>query len=320
MAWQVDHDPSWPVFSACTRASTSGPRTSPTTRRSGRNRSAVRTSCSREIGAGPSGVGGRASSRTRWSAAGRSSTVSSMVTMRSPRRAAPERGVEQRGLAGRCRPAHDDVAAGGDEQLEHGDERIRSERVEPERAVAEAAHRQAGAVGRHRRDHGAHPGAVGEAGVDDRVGAVEAASERGQDALGDDREFAPVRGGPPGTCGRRARPRRRRGRSRAPRRRRGRRAAGRARRARRAGRRRRAPGARRPERRRAARRARRWARTTQSGSPRSATAARQSSSTRCSSSGARLMPRPPQLAGEQPRDRARAAARRRRLAGSTGRG
>ena len=101
-------------------------------------------------------------------------------------RTAPERGVEERGLARRRRAADHHVAARGDQQLEHGDERVRREGVEPERAVAEAAHRQAGTVGRHRRDHRADPRAVGEAGVDDRVGAIEPASERGQDALGDD--------------------------------------------------------------------------------------------------------------------------------------
>ena len=47
--------PSWPVFKACTRATTSGPRTSPTTSRSGRSRRAVRTSCSNVMATGPSG-------------------------------------------------------------------------------------------------------------------------------------------------------------------------------------------------------------------------------------------------------------------------
>ena len=55
-------------------------------------------------------------------------------------------------------------------------------------AVAEAADGEAGAVGGDRRDHGADPRPVGQAGVDDRRGAVEAPAERGEDAFDDDGE------------------------------------------------------------------------------------------------------------------------------------
>ena len=44
LLWQVVSEPSWPVLSAMTMSSASAPRTSPTTSRSGRSRSAARTS------------------------------------------------------------------------------------------------------------------------------------------------------------------------------------------------------------------------------------------------------------------------------------
>ena len=86
MAWQVDIDPSCPVFIACTSASTSSPRTSPTMIRSGRSRSAVRTSRASVD---------RRSGRRRAPAAPRdgrvravdgSSAVSSITSNRSPAR------------------------------------------------------------------------------------------------------------------------------------------------------------------------------------------------------------------------------------------
>ena len=41
LAWMVVSEPSWPVFIACSMSSASSPRTSPTTMRSGRIRSAL---------------------------------------------------------------------------------------------------------------------------------------------------------------------------------------------------------------------------------------------------------------------------------------
>ena len=71
-------------------SSASAPRTSPTTIRSGRMRSAFTTSCLIVISPRPSRFGGRASSRTtcRWRS--RSSAASSMVTIRSSPGIAPE--------------------------------------------------------------------------------------------------------------------------------------------------------------------------------------------------------------------------------------
>ena len=72
------------MFSACNMSSASPPRTSPTTTRSGRIRSAARTSARTLTSPAPSAFAGRASSRTTCGCASRSSAVSSMVTMRSP--------------------------------------------------------------------------------------------------------------------------------------------------------------------------------------------------------------------------------------------
>ena len=61
----------------------SPPRTSPTTRRSGRIRNAARTSSRTLTAPAPSALAGRASSRTTCGWASRSSAVSSIVTIRS---------------------------------------------------------------------------------------------------------------------------------------------------------------------------------------------------------------------------------------------
>jgi len=79
----VVSDPSWPVFMAWSMSSASPPRTSPTTIRSGRMRSALITSWRIVICPLPSTFGGRASSRTTWSCWSWSSAASSIVRMRS---------------------------------------------------------------------------------------------------------------------------------------------------------------------------------------------------------------------------------------------
>ncbi len=82
-AWTVDSDPSWPVVMAVSRSTASPPRHSPTTIRSGRMRSAFRTSARMGMAPRPSMLGGRLSSRTTWGIGRRSSAASSMVTIRS---------------------------------------------------------------------------------------------------------------------------------------------------------------------------------------------------------------------------------------------
>ena len=62
LACRVPQPPSWPVLSAASRSTTSAPRTSPTTSRSGRIRRACRTSVRTVISPAPSTLAGRASS------------------------------------------------------------------------------------------------------------------------------------------------------------------------------------------------------------------------------------------------------------------
>ncbi len=64
LAWIVPIEPSWPVFIACSRSNTSGPRTSPTMMRSGRMRRQFLTRSRMVISPSPSMFGGRVSRRT----------------------------------------------------------------------------------------------------------------------------------------------------------------------------------------------------------------------------------------------------------------
>ena len=83
LACSVESDPSWPVFMAWSMSSASAPRTSPTTMRSGRMRSALRRRSRSSTSPLPSMLAGRLSSRITWRCWSRSSAASSMVTMRS---------------------------------------------------------------------------------------------------------------------------------------------------------------------------------------------------------------------------------------------
>ena len=83
LAWAVDIDPSCPVFMAWSMSRASPPRTSPTMIRSGRMRSALRTSERTVTSPTPSTLGGRASSETTCGWVSRSSAASSIVMSRS---------------------------------------------------------------------------------------------------------------------------------------------------------------------------------------------------------------------------------------------
>src|SRR5471032_2132832 len=90
LAWMVAIDPSWPVFIACSMSSASAPRTSPSMMRSGRIRSALRTSARCVTSPLPSMLGGRVSRRTTCGCCSCSSAASSTVTMRSVEPMKPE--------------------------------------------------------------------------------------------------------------------------------------------------------------------------------------------------------------------------------------
>ena len=83
LAWIVDMEPSWPVFMAWSMSIASAPRTSPTRMRSGRMRSALRTSMRVVTSPLPKASGSRVSRRTTWASRSLSSAESSMVTTRS---------------------------------------------------------------------------------------------------------------------------------------------------------------------------------------------------------------------------------------------
>src|SRR5581483_1782452 len=83
LEWTVVIDPSWPVFMAWSMSRASPPRHSPTTIRSGRIRSVLRTRSRMRTSPLPSMLGGRASSASTWSWWSWSSLASSTVTMRS---------------------------------------------------------------------------------------------------------------------------------------------------------------------------------------------------------------------------------------------
>ena len=148
----------------------SPPRTSPTTSRSGRIRSAARTSSRTLTAPAPSALAGRASSRTTCGWPSRSSAVSSIVTMRSAGIDRPRERVRARGLARARRARHHDVPTRAHHRFEERDRggvRDRSRRARPTR-TREPADREARTVGRERREHRVQPRAVGQARVDHR--------------------------------------------------------------------------------------------------------------------------------------------------------
>ena len=190
LAWTVDIEPSWPVFMAWSMSSASPPRHSPTMMRSGRMRRELRTSSRIGIAPRPSMLGGRDSSVTTCSWRSWSSAASSMVTMRSSLGMNDESTLSVVVLPGAGAAGDEDVEAGldrGAQELEH----VRGRRAEPdqvvhgERAGRELADGDDGPDERQRRDDRVDAGAVGQAGVDHRGGLVDAAADRGDDAVDD---------------------------------------------------------------------------------------------------------------------------------------
>ncbi len=108
-AWTVVSDPSWPVFIACSMSSASGPRTSPTMMRSGRMRSAFRTSARSVDLAAALDVRRPRLEPRHVRQRQRSSAASSTVTMRSVGIDVRGERVQKRRLAGTGAAADDDV-------------------------------------------------------------------------------------------------------------------------------------------------------------------------------------------------------------------
>ena len=172
-------------------SSASAPRTSPTTSRSGRSRSAARTSERTVTSPTPSTDGGRASSRTT---CGRGQAeLGRVLDGDDPlaRRDVPGEGVEERRLARRGGAADDHVGArprtSAAEQL---DDRRRGEGRERHARRREAADGEARAVDGDGRDHRVDARPVGQPGVDDGAAAVDPQAERRDDPLDEQRGHA----------------------------------------------------------------------------------------------------------------------------------
>ena len=146
LLWQVVREPSWPVLRAMTMSSASAPRTSPTTSRSGRMRSAARTNERTVTSPTPSTDGGRDSSRTTCGVGeaqlGRVLDGDDALA----RRDAARECVEQRRLARGGGAADDEVGALADQRDEERDDRSRGEGREGHAAGGEAADGEAGSV------------------------------------------------------------------------------------------------------------------------------------------------------------------------------
>ena len=169
-------------------SSASAPRTSPTTIRSGRIRSAFFTSRRIVTSPRPSRFGGRASSRRTCGWRSRSSAASSIVTTRSPGSMKLESALSSVVLPEPVPPQTSRLQRRRDRSREELGERrgqrpVGHELLGREAAAAEAADGQHRAVERERRDHHVDARAVGQAGVDERLGLVDAPAERREDAL-----------------------------------------------------------------------------------------------------------------------------------------
>ena len=190
LAWTVVIEPSWPVFIACSMSSAAPSRTSPTTMRSGRIRSEFLTRSRIATWPRPSMFAGRDSSRSTCSWCSWSSAASSMVTIRSssgmkhestlsvvvlPEPVPPEITMLRRPRTQALRKSRT-----GGENVPKADQVRVGERVR--RELSDGQHR---AVERHRRDHGVDPGAVGQAGVDQRAGLVDAPADAADDLVDD---------------------------------------------------------------------------------------------------------------------------------------
>ena len=187
-AWIVQSEPACPVLSATSRSSASGPRTSPTISRSGRIRSALRTSRRIVTSPRPSRFGGRASSRTTCGSA--QPQLGGVLDRHDALGGIDERGerAERRRLPRPGAAADQQRAARRDRAAEELEQRPRERPVgeqvrRREPARAEAPDRQQRTVERERRQHDVHARAIGQPGVAQRLGLVGAAPERRQDPL-----------------------------------------------------------------------------------------------------------------------------------------
>ena len=190
LAWMVVRLPSWPVFMACSMSSASSPRTSPTTMRSGRIRSALMTSCRCLTAPLPSMF---ADLRLQPDdVALPQHQLGGVLNRHDALVVGDEAGedVEQRRLTGAGAARHDDVEPRGDgatQEVQHrrGQRLARDEIVGSQAVGAEAPDRHRRAVERQRRNDDVDARPVLQACVHHRARFVNAPADRADDALDD---------------------------------------------------------------------------------------------------------------------------------------
>ena len=188
LACRVPQPPSCPVLSAASSSTTSPPRTSPTTSRSGRIRSAWRTSVRRSMSPAPSTLAGRPSSADHVRVPG--PQLAGVLDEHEPLVGVHQRQQrgQQRGLAGAGAAGDQERQPGGDDRLEqpHPLGRQRPGVLQlRQREAAGPRHpqREQRAGPGDRGEHGVEAGAVGQPEVDVRRGVVEPASTGGGQPL-----------------------------------------------------------------------------------------------------------------------------------------
>ena len=183
LAWMVVIDPSWPVVIACSMSKASSPRTSPTMMRSGRMRSAFLTSSRWRISPRPSILGGRVSRRPTCGCCSCSSAASSMVIRRSLSRDVAGQRIQECGLAAAGAAGDEDREARLARPRQHLRHRLRSAcrtltRASMSRgAWSELADRDQRPIDGDRPDRHVDARAVGQPGVDHRLGFIDAAPD-----------------------------------------------------------------------------------------------------------------------------------------------
>ena len=196
LACRVPQPPSWPVLRAASRSTTSAPRTSPTTSRSGRIRRACRTRVRSSMAPTPSTLAGPPLERDDVGMVG--AQLGCVLDEDQPlgRVDQGEQGGEQRRLAAAGAPADQERDPGRDQRLQQlgaapGQGAGVEQLVEGEGPRGRHPQRDRGAGSGHRREHGVTAAAVGQPQVGERRGVVEAPTGHARRAAG--RADAPTR-------------------------------------------------------------------------------------------------------------------------------
>ena len=184
-------EPSWPVFMAWSMSSASGPRHSPTTIRSGRMRRAFFTRSRIVYSPAPSMLA--ALGFQPHDVLLGELQLGRVLDRDDPLLVGNEiaEAVEQRGFAGAGTAGNEDVACGRARSARrnsaHGARHraLGDEVVDDHFPLGELADRERRPAHGERRDDRVHAAAVGEAGIHERLRAIDAAADVGDDPLDD---------------------------------------------------------------------------------------------------------------------------------------